>query len=295
MGLVTRNGRTYYYKSKRIGGRVVTRYCGGGPFASLAAEYDSARRSEARIRRQAAADERRARIEADRKAARKARAVRARLVEEDGRIDGYSRRVDAAVARALTALGYHRPNRGPWRKRRVKTMDQTPAVKYNPATLARLVREGEAKAVEYYRRHNGDGDDGMERIVVYTLPTIAKTEDQPANEDQATTIRAHMQMMRDRLAPPGSSEIEILLASRAVLDWLHVHRLEQQLSLAHIGHSYSRPGLSHADRLLSRAHARYTKSLAALAKVRRLSVPVVIGQVNVGGQHVHATPAKPGE
>jgi hypothetical protein len=293
MGLVNRNGNTYFYESKRIGGRVVSRYVGSGAFAQGYAKLDWAMRITARMRRQIAEGERLARVEADRAEQRKARAVRAKLAKEADRIEGYSRRVDAAVEKAMAALGYHRPNRGAWRKRReTTTMGKTrTTTKYDPGALARLVREGEEKALEYFRDNNGDADDSMRRVVVYSLPTVAATKDQPANDDQATAIRAHLILMRDRLAPPGSSEVEILLANRVVLDWLHVTRLEQQIALSHIGHSYARPGASHADRMLSRAHARYTKSLAALAKVRRLATPIVVSQF-VGGQHVHGVDAK---
>lgn len=293
MSLVNRNGHTYYYRSVRVGGKVRSEYVGAGDLALGFAKLDWAIRTKARMWRQIAEHERRERVAADRQERKKARAVRAKLVKEDDRIEGYSRRVDAAVGRAMEALGYHRPNRGAWRKRReTTTMAKKTAAKYNPNTLARLIREGETKALDYFRDHHGDLDDSLKRVVVYSLPTVAGTNDQPANDDQATAIRAHMALMKDRLAPPGSSEIEVLLADRAVLCWLVVQRLELQLACAHVGHSYARPGVSHADRLLSRAQDRYTKALTALAKVRRLSTPILVAQMNIGGRHMHGVDAR---
>jgi hypothetical protein len=38
------------------------------------------------------------------------------------------------------------------------------------------------------------------------------------------------------------------------------------------------------DQCLSRAQARFSHALSALAKMRRLSLPVVINQINVGAE-----------
>ncbi|MDR3621554.1 MAG: hypothetical protein P4L85_19540 [Paludisphaera borealis] len=289
MSLISKNGRLYYYRSIRVGGKVVSQYVGSGEFAVLLAEMDRRNRIKAQVDRQVAEGLRLERVEADRKERRKARAVRARLAKDDQRIDGYSRRVDAAVAKALTSLGYHRPDRKDWRKRRGSTMAK--GLKYDAHTLVRLAREGDRKALEFVAANNGDLDDATRRVIVHTLPTAVKDAAAPDNEPHTSAVLAHMALMKDRLAPPGSSEIEILLAEHAVICWLHVKRLEQQINLSHIGSSYGRPVANAACRMLSRAQHRYTQSLTALAKVRRLAIPVVIAQMNVGGQHVHASDA----
>jgi hypothetical protein len=54
MGWKTINGRRYYYKSRRVGDRVVTDYYGGGETAALIAEMeriDRERRDDARLTR----------------------------------------------------------------------------------------------------------------------------------------------------------------------------------------------------------------------------------------------------
>ena len=88
-------GRPYYTRTRRENGRVIREYIGVGEVGQRAAEEDEARRRQA---------------EADREADRA-------LAEE---IRSLSELADLLARSALLAAGYHRPNRGPWRKRRVR-------------------------------------------------------------------------------------------------------------------------------------------------------------------------------
>lgn len=97
-----RNGKRYYYRSKRRGGQVVTEYAGTG----------SAGESEALL------DElERARQEAE-------RAEWQRQIEADAALDQeiaeYALAVRRTVAAVLLASGYHRPKRQ-WRLRRMQS------------------------------------------------------------------------------------------------------------------------------------------------------------------------------
>src|SRR5262245_40963303 len=92
-------GRPYYTRTRREAGRVVREYFGVGERARRAAEEDEARRRQA---------------EADREAAR--------ALAED--IQTLNELAELFAHAALLVAGYHRPNRGPWRKRRVR---KTPA------------------------------------------------------------------------------------------------------------------------------------------------------------------------
>lgn len=86
----------YYTRSHKVGGAVVRQYVGGGPLAALVAQIDADRRAE----RDGIA------------------ACEAALDDLDGVID--------LVARGtLAAAGYHRPKRGPWRKKRGRTAGGT--------------------------------------------------------------------------------------------------------------------------------------------------------------------------
>jgi hypothetical protein len=90
--------KRYYYRSRRVGDRVLKQYLGRGPAAEAAAREDEEKQAARVARRYAAAIE-------------KAQAEPARelLAELNGQ-------VTMAVHTALTAAGYHRHG-GEWRKR----------------------------------------------------------------------------------------------------------------------------------------------------------------------------------
>lgn len=98
MSWETRGNGRYYYRRRKVGGRVVAEYIGAGPVADLLAEADELDRQ----RRQLDAEEWRAVIEDERRTA-------AALAEVDDV-------VRSAVAAALIASGYHQ-HRRQWRRR----------------------------------------------------------------------------------------------------------------------------------------------------------------------------------
>jgi len=101
-----RGDQTYYYRSRKIGGRVVKEYIGGGLAGTLAEREDAMRR---RTR-----DAERAALQADRDAFNAATVAHEEL----------SRAADALLTAALIAAGYHRHDRGPWRKRHASQAGQ---------------------------------------------------------------------------------------------------------------------------------------------------------------------------
>lgn len=105
MGWETRrNGRTYYYNKKRIEGKVVSRYVGTGPIADLIDKTTELTRL---------------RFEADRQ---KRQAFRAELEEEAQPVEAFFQQVETLLRQTLEAAGYHRPQRGAWRKKRTGGM-----------------------------------------------------------------------------------------------------------------------------------------------------------------------------
>lgn len=94
-----RNGLLFYYRGRRVGGRVVKEYIGRGPAAEAAAAEDAARRKERDDRRQAEAGD------------------LDKFERIGALVDNLSGQADAALRAALSKAGYHE-HRGQWRKRR---------------------------------------------------------------------------------------------------------------------------------------------------------------------------------
>jgi predicted dinucleotide-utilizing enzyme len=95
-----RNGRRYYYRSRRVGDRIVTDYLGSGQAGELAAVKDAAKR-EARLTVAAARH-----------------TERQRFSDLDEAFADLDTVVETLTRAALTAAGYHQHHRGEWRKRR---------------------------------------------------------------------------------------------------------------------------------------------------------------------------------
>jgi hypothetical protein len=99
MGWERRNGRCYYYRKRRVGGRVVSEYVGAGAVGESAALEDE----RERLKRDDSCSSSR------------------RLLEEGGALELELRSVERAArtlaSAALVAAGF-RCHRGEWRRRR---------------------------------------------------------------------------------------------------------------------------------------------------------------------------------
>ena len=105
MGWEHRGRGAYFYRSRRIDGRAVKEYLGCGPVAEAAAQEDMERRA-ARAREQQAEQQQRQVYDT-------AYDQLATMVHE----------TTAILETALLTAGYHRPCRGKWRRKHVKTKD----------------------------------------------------------------------------------------------------------------------------------------------------------------------------
>ena len=92
--------RGYYYRVRKVNGRVVREYVGGGRIGALAAELDELNRQQR---------------EAEREARRRQREELAAL---ESSLDRLAELAELAARAALLAAGYHQHKRGDWRKRR---------------------------------------------------------------------------------------------------------------------------------------------------------------------------------
>ncbi len=95
-----RGDRRYYYRARKVGGRVVKEYVGAGLLAELAARQDT-RTREARAA-----------------SARARQAERAGLEAVDGELTDIDDAIETLSRASLVLSGYHRHQRGTWRRRR---------------------------------------------------------------------------------------------------------------------------------------------------------------------------------
>ena len=100
MGWEERGGRQYYYRSRRVEGRVCKEYFGTGPVAEIVAQLDK--------------EDRRGRKEE----AEAWREERQRLEALEEPVKELCDAAETLARAALVAAGYRQHNRGEWRKRR---------------------------------------------------------------------------------------------------------------------------------------------------------------------------------
>jgi hypothetical protein len=99
---------------------------------------------------------------------------------------------------------------------------------------------------------------------------------------EATARR--LETMRRQLAGDESTPLERQLADRVALCWLALHGAELRFALAR---DLSISQCDYWQRRIDHLHRRYLSAVKALATVRRLAVPVLIGQLNIAGQQVN--------
>jgi len=103
MAWETRGGdssRRYYYTAQKVNGRVEKRYIGSGSLAESIARLEAIDRGQAE-------EEATARREGE-----------ARLDVLDAALAAFCEAVDAQMREVLTGAGYHRHDRGNWRRKR---------------------------------------------------------------------------------------------------------------------------------------------------------------------------------
>ena len=93
-------GGSYYTRSRKVNGRVIREYIGGGLCGQLAAAEDEAQRAAKQARVRAWKHE------------------CARLDAADALVEQVCHHVDLLASAHLILSGYHRHHRGPWRRRR---------------------------------------------------------------------------------------------------------------------------------------------------------------------------------
>lgn len=282
-------GHMYCYESVRIGGRITSR-CRGrglpGCLTSMFMEFQSQRLAEDRAARRRAKRSAERRAEAAKEKAAEIRKAAGRGEAFGRELEEYGREVDAAVAAALTALGFHRPKRGAWRRRMGEDVEKGARARSEIGELIVLARKGDriadARLAEMLVDRAAVGAGDLEEVAAINM--LDNLPSAKYSRRHRQDVEARMEKLRRDLAPPGSGPVVELLAARAALDWLHVAFWEQWCSLVWadlkgsvaLGRTWN---LLHRN--LDRATARYQKSLLAVARARRIALPVIVGQINV--------------
>jgi hypothetical protein len=290
MALVYINGHMYYTKSVRHGGRVTSECWASGEVAMLFAQMDTLIQEEKQALRCERRELERQQTEARRARKEESKSVRERLDSTDRAMIHYSQMIGTRVDTILADLGYHRPNRSKWRRRRKPVSNELaePSVQ----ELTRLAREGDQIALNELAYHASralkppdpySGELARTIVEPMLLDLVA-----PKYDLLRDAVAAKLEAVRRDLTPRGSSMAERLLAERAVFCWLHVLLLERDRAESfqnfEAGHEVNFRKITMVDQSLSRAQARLERSLIALGKIRRLKLPNVINQVNVGAQ-----------
>jgi hypothetical protein len=290
MALVQINGHLYYTQSVRVGRRVTSACLAKGKLALFMAVLREEDRRESLARRLERIEQQRQQIE---KASGARRLAREAWKEWTRRLDSterfmldYYRDVGRAAEASLLRFGFYRHARGEWRKRRLSMLRE--AERYGalaPLTaneqLAERAWKGDPAALESAlleaQRHH------LETVESVLLDQLSIGSGPPYH-DPRDFVEVRLANMRHELAPPGSSAAERLLAERASLCWLHQELLEYESTRLFARSEVDSRKAEVLDRRLARVQARFAHALTALAKVRRLSIPVVVNQLNVGAR-----------
>src|SRR5262249_3828799 len=97
--------RGYYYRVRKVNGRVLREYFGAGEVAELVAQMDALKREQRRLE------------------ALEQRQEKEELKALDADLKAVNKRTDLAAHAALLAAGFHLHKRGEWRKRREQDGD----------------------------------------------------------------------------------------------------------------------------------------------------------------------------
>jgi hypothetical protein len=265
MGLVSRGQCTFYLRSVRRAGRVVTTYIGSGSVAFEAARWEAEARQERAT--EAAAWQR----------------ERDRLEAADRTLGDLCRGALAIAHAALEARGFHQHKRQ-WRRKRQmsKTTVKTPPASVNTAQdrgdiirLMKAAQSGDTTALSKLRVLYDERPELLDKLPVGHRDMASAAE--VAVIESAcggTNLLCREILIRDlartarELAGADPTPAERLLARRAALCWNVTNLYELHFARG------AEMTLSQADyyqKQIDRAHRRLLQTLRTLATVRRLT------------------------
>jgi hypothetical protein len=93
-----------------------------------------------------------------------------------------------------------------------------------------------------------------------------------------------LDLMRAELAGPSPTPLEKLLVGRIVTCWLQLHDLDARIAQSK---DWTIAQADYHERCRDRAHRRHLSAIKMLATVRRLALPILVGQVNIAKNQVN--------
>ncbi len=281
----TRGGR-YYTRAWRAGGRLRSRYVGGGVLGEVAANADAITRAE---RTEAAVEW---------------AATRAALARADAPLTDFNKAVEGIARGSLYAAGFRQHHRAEWRRRRntMNVANETSEPTRMPAvaSVARDAALHEETLAVLMQRASG-GDETALSQVVRILDEIPAAWQAVANlgvgaervwvelvagEDPLlrTVLQHKLNALRSELEGHAPTALEQLLVERIVVNWMAVQHMDYEAA-----RFFQRGGppahASYFQERQEKAQRRYLAAIRGLAQVRRLLTPMV--QVNVAERQIN--------
>lgn len=281
------------YESKREGNRVRSKYVGRGMVANLVAELNQLR---AEYRRDLAA-------------AAKLDLEFFHTDEASIGFGDYFTKIQTFAHALMVIAGFHRHDRGAWRKKRMASELAVAEPVASPAQrLEEFDRRFPHEAIVDAVVKAAQGDESvagtLRQIMVHDpselIPRfmgwdlVARIEEtivaRASGKDIAAreALKLRIETIRKEMAGPEPSPSEKLLAERIALSWANLHRLE--LDLIQNGTQMAPVVREALSREIDRAHRMYITGIKTLAVVRRLALPAI--QVNLAENQIVQAPAK---
>lgn len=261
----------YYVRAHKQGGRVVFQYIGAGQGAEAIAALDI----QERLEKKAAA-------EALRKKREKAEKLNAKVIE-------FCSTVAAFSVEILTAAGYHRIKRGPWRKKRGEKPMSAATTQLEPTTTSTASTANPGKILRDNIRNANTDEKALAAVekALADMPEIPaflglakQLENQlikAAGMDKLTKAitEAELEKLKAKLAGKDPTPMETLLAERAAVCWLQVQLATWRQANLHQSGSYSFNSGLYYERCVDSANRRFLSACKALAEVRKLQRPAL--------------------
>ncbi len=294
-------GGLYYTRSRKVNGKVVREYVGGGALGTIAAledEYERCRREEETAFW---------------------KEERARLEELAALVDEFCADIETITRAALLAAGFRRHKRGEWRKnvnQKLPQKSNSAAVQHykdravgrppdpnlsamtqgerdaRGATVERFselvkkAEKGDKKAVPDIREILEENPDLAWRYIDFAR--IAEwhfTERMSKDKDFASkeVLKRQLAAMREEIAGENPSPLERLLAERIVLTWQQIQLFEGLYASGMFKGGTISQG-NYYQKRLDHTYRRHLSAIRTLAQIRKLGPAI---QVNIAEKQIN--------